>query len=74
MCLGHANFTILKAIVTLDPEEIEIALQKCQLALTSCHEGRRKVNWFASWVWKTDANDYTDGTRSRCISQMLIID
>jgi len=57
---GHANFTILKAIVTLDPEEIDIALQKCQLALTACHEGRRKVNWFASWVWKTDPNDYTD--------------
>lgn len=58
---GHANFTILKAIVTLDPEEIEIALGTCQEALDSCNEGRRKVNWFASWFWKIDSNDYTDG-------------
>ncbi|KAI1296597.1 Tetratricopeptide repeat protein 39B [Halotydeus destructor] len=57
---GHANFTILKAIVTLDPQEIEHALGKCQEALTACHESRRKVNWFASWFWKIDANDYTD--------------
>lgn len=58
---GHANFTILKAIVTLDPEEIEYALQQCQSALVACHEGRRKVNWIASWFWRTDPNDYTDG-------------
>ena len=57
---GKANFLILKAIVTLDPEEIEVALKACQEAIDSCHEARRKQSWFTSWFWKTDPNDYTD--------------
>lgn len=69
---GHANFTILKAIVTLDPEEIETALGTCQEALDSCNESRRKVSWIASWFWKTDTNDYTDG-ESFYIFNLLIV-
>lgn len=57
---GKANFLILKAIVTLDPEEIEVALKACQEAIDSCHEARRKQSWFTSWFWKIDPNDYTD--------------
>lgn len=57
---GKANFLILKAIVTLDPEEIETALKACQEAIDSCHEARRKQSWFTSWFWKPDPNDYTD--------------
>jgi len=57
---GKANFLILKAIVTLDPEEIEVALKACQEAIDACHEARRKQSWFTSWFWKTDPNDFTD--------------
>lgn len=57
---GKANFLILKAIVTLDPDEIEAALKACQEAIDACHEARRKQSWFTSWFWKTDPNDFTD--------------
>lgn len=51
---------ILKAIITLDPEEIEKAAVACQEAIDMCNEARRKTGWLASWFWKPITDDYTD--------------
>ena len=57
---GKSNFLTLKAIVTLDPDEIEAAMKACQYAMDESYAARKKQSWITSWFWRFDTNDYTD--------------